>query len=77
MKKKASPTRKNFNDVVVAGGQPKTLDRASVKICRMAIVGIVIAVIMIAVFVIVTVASSMTAMTNHAFPALRTATLPA
>lgn len=70
MKKKASPTKKNFNDVVVAGGQPKTLDRASVKICRMAIVGIVIAVIMIAVFVIVTVASSMTAMTNHAFSSI-------
>lgn len=70
MKKNVSRAKKNFNDVVVAGGQPKALDRASTKICRMAIVGISIAVVLIAAFVIITVASAMTAMTNNAFSSI-------
>ena len=67
MKKKASHVKTDLADVVVAGGQPKTLDRASVKICRMALVGITIAVVMIAAVVITTLANSLTAVTNKAF----------
>ena len=67
MKKKISPVRAKSADAVTAGGQPKVLDRASVKICRMALVGIVIAVVMITAVVITTLANSMTAITNKAF----------